>query len=116
MVKSINFLPVLVNTELREAYTWIELRNQIEQNLMTKSLFDQWNKEKVLELIDPFLNKKGITQTEINEQMEIIFKEIKDNDTIICIENEVSQKIIIAIIDFIYYQNFEKKLKKREKT
>lgn len=108
MVKSISFMPVLVNTELKEAYTWIELRNQIEQNLMTKKLFDHWNKDKILELIDPFLNKKEITKTEIDEQIEIIFNEIKDNDTIICLENKVSQRLVIAIIDFIYYQNFEK--------
>ena len=109
MVKSINFLPVLVNTELKEAYTWIELRNQIEQNLITKKLFDQWNKDKVLELIEPFLDKEEIIHSEIADQLEIIFREIRDNDTIICVENKVSQKLIIAIIDFIYYQNFEKK-------
>ena len=110
MVKSINFLPVLVNTELKEAYTWIELRNQIEQNFITKKLFDQWNKDKVMELIDPFLNKKEIIQSEIRDKLEIIFREIRDNDTIICVENKSIQKLIIAIIDFIYYQNFEKKL------
>lgn len=112
MVKSINFMPVLINKELGEAYTWIELRNQIEQNLTTKKLFDQWNKHKVLTLIDPYFNKEGIKDNEIEEKIEEIFREIRDNDTIICVENRVSQKLIIAIIDFIYYQNFEKKLKK----
>jgi hypothetical protein len=108
MVKSINFMPVLVNTELEEAYTWIELRNQIEQNLTTKKLFDQWNKKKVLSLIDPFLNIKNINQNEIDKKLEEIFTEIRDNDTIICIENKVSQKLIIAIIEYIYSQNYRK--------
>jgi hypothetical protein len=43
MVKHIEFQPVFVNTELGEAYTWIELRNQIEQNLTTKRLFNEWD-------------------------------------------------------------------------
>jgi hypothetical protein len=110
MVKSIKFQPVLINSELGEAYTWIELRNQIEQNLTTKKLFDQWNKQEVLSLIQPFINKTEINQNEIFEQLENIFKEIRDNDTIIVIENKCSQIIILALIEFLYYQNYGKKL------
>lgn len=110
MVKSIKFQSVLINSELGEAYTWIELRNQIEQNLTTKKLFDQWNKQKVLTLIQPFINKTKVTQSEILKQLEIIFAEIRDNDTIIVIENKCSQLIILALIEYLNYQNYEKKL------
>jgi hypothetical protein len=110
MVKSIEFKPVLVNTELGEAYTWIELRNQIEQNLLTKKLFDQWNKDTVLNLIEPYIDKNEITQCELIEQLENIFKEIRDNDTIILIENKCSQIIILAILEFLYQENYKKKI------
>jgi hypothetical protein len=106
MVKSIEFLSVLVNSELGEAYTWIELRNQIEQNLITKKYFDLWNKQKVLSLIEPYINKKEITNSEIDEELENIFREIRDNDTIIVIKNKSTQIIILAIIEFLYYQNY----------
>lgn len=111
MVKFIEFQQVLVNTELGEAYTWIELRNQIEQNLQTKILFDQWNKKKVLTLIDPYLDKNQIKNCEMDEQLEIVFKEIRDNDTIIAIKNKCMQVIVLAIIEFIYQQNYGKKLR-----
>jgi hypothetical protein len=110
MVKSIEFKPVLVNTELGEAYTWIELRNQSEQNLLTKKLFDQWNKDTVLNLIEPYIDKNEITQCELIEQLENIFKEIRDNDTIILIENKCSQIIILAILEFLYQENYKKKI------
>ncbi len=110
MVKSIEFQPVLINTELGEAYTWIELRNQIEQNLETKKLFDQWNKQKVLTLIEPYINKNKIKKCEVSEQLENVFREIRDNDTIIVIENKVTQSIILAIIEFLYQQNFGKRI------
>jgi hypothetical protein len=110
MVKSIEFKPVLVNTELGEAYTWIELRNQIEQNLLTKKLFDQWNKDTVLNLIEPYIDKNEITQCELIEQLENIFKEKRDNDTIILIENKCSQIIILAILEFLYQENYKKKI------
>lgn len=109
MVKSIDFKPVLVNTELGEAYTWIELRNQIEQNLLTKKLFDQWNKKTVLNLIKPYINKNKIAESELIEQLETIFREIRDNDTIIVIENKSSQIIILAIVEFLYQDNYRKK-------
>ena len=111
MVKFIEFQPVLINTELGEAYTWIELRNQIEQNLETKILFDRWDKRKVLSLIDPYLDKTQIKKYEIEAELEIIFREIRDNDTIIIIEKKCAQIIILAIIEFLYQQNYGKKLK-----
>jgi hypothetical protein len=111
MVKYIEFKPVLINTELGEAYTWIELRNQIEQNLLTKKLFDHWNKETVLNLIEPYINKNEITQCELMDKLENIFREIRDNDAIIAIENKCSQIIILAIVDFLYQENYRKKVK-----
>ena len=104
MVKSIKFKPVLINSELREPYTWIELRNQIEQNLNTKKLFDQWDKKNVLQIITPFLKEKNTK--EIQERLENIFEQIRDNDAIIVIEDELSQKIILAIIEYLYQDNF----------
>lgn len=106
MVKSIKFKPILINTELKETYTWIELRNQIEQNLKTKKLFDQWNKKTVLEIITPYL--KEINSNAIQEKLDIIFEQIRDNDEIIIIEDEVTQKIILAIIEYLYHDNFGK--------
>ena len=104
MVKSIKFRPVLINSELRETYTWIELRNQIEQNLKTKKLFDQWNKKTVLEIITPYLRE--INANVIQEKLDIIFEQIRDNDEIIVIEDELTQKIILAIIEYLYQNNF----------
>ncbi|GAH07328.1 unnamed protein product [marine sediment metagenome] len=106
MVKSIKFKPVLINSELRETYTWIELRNQIEQNLKTKKLFDQWNKKTVLKLITPYL--KEINTNAIQEKLDIIFEQIRDNDEIIVIEDDLTQKIILAIIEYLYQDNFDK--------
>ena len=111
MVKFIEFQPVLINTELGEAYTWIELRNQIEQNLQTKILFDQWNKKKVMTLIDPYLDKNQLKNCQIDAQLEIVFKEIRDNDTIIAIKNKCIQSIVLALIEFLYQQNYRKKIK-----
>ena len=108
MVKSIKFKPVLINSELREPYTWIELRNQIEQNLKTKKLFDQWDKKNVLQLITPFLKEKNTK--EIQEKLENIFEQIRDNDTIIVIEDELTQKIILAIIEMIQQNNYRKSI------
>ena len=106
MVKSIKFKPVLINSELREPYTWIELRNQIEQNLNTKKLFDQWDKKNVLQIITPFLKEKNIK--EIQEKLENIFEQIRDNDTIIVVEDELTQKIILAIIEMLQQDNYRK--------
>ena len=104
MVKSIKFRSVLINSEIKEPYTWIELRNQIEQNLKTKKLFDLWNKKAVLELITPYL--KEINTKAIQDKIDIIFEQIRDNDAIIVIEDELSQKIILAIIEYLYQDNF----------
>ncbi len=106
MVKSIKFKPVLINSELREPYTWIELRNQIEQNLKTKKLFDQWNKKTVLDLITPYL--KEVNTNAIQDKLDIIFEQIRDNDAIIVIEDGLTQKIILAIIEYLYKDNFGK--------
>lgn len=106
MVKSIKFKPVLINSELREPYTWIELRNQIEQNLNTKKLFDQWDKKKVLQIITPFLKEKNTK--EIQKKLENIFEQIRDNDTIIVVEDELTQKIILAIIEMLQQDNYRK--------
>ena len=84
MVKHIEFRTALVNTELGEAYTWIELRNHVEQNLTTKRLFDDWDKDAVLRLISPYLN--GTRKHEacsFLEALEVVFEEVRDNDTVI---------------------------------
>ena len=106
MVKSIKFKPVLINSELGEPYTWIELRNQIEQNLNTKKLFDQWDKKNVLQLITPFLKEKSTKKNQ--EKLENIFEQIRDNDTIIVVEDELTQKIILAIIEMLQQDNYGK--------
>ena len=106
MVKYIKFKPVLINSELREPYTWIELRNQIEQNLNTKKLFDQWDKKNVLQLITPFLKEKSTKKNQ--EKLENIFEQIRDNDTIIVVEDELTQKIILAIIEMLQQDNYRK--------
>ena len=106
MVKYIKFKPVLINSELREPYTWIELRNQIEQNLNTKKLFDQWDKKNVLQLITPFLKEKSTKKN--LEKLENIFEQIRDNDTIIVVEDELTQKIILAIIEMLQQDNYRK--------
>ena len=111
MVKSIEFKQVLFNTEIGEAYTWIELRNQIESNLLTKKLFDQWEKDSVLKLINPYLSKNNIQQCKLNEQLENIFQEIRDNDSIITTNDKCTQAIILAIIEFLYKKNYEDKIK-----
>lgn len=111
MVKSIEFKQVLINSELGEAYTWIELRNQIESNLLTKKLFDQWEKDSVLNLINPYLNNSNIQQCELNEQLENIFQEIRDNDSIIATNDKCTQTIILAIVEFLYKKNYEDKIK-----
>ena len=110
MVKFIEFKQVLINNELGEAYSWIELRNQIESNLLTKRLFDQWEKESVLNLITPYL-KDNILQCELNEQLEIIFQEIRDNDSLIATNDKCTQTVILAIIEFLYKKNYEDKIK-----
>jgi hypothetical protein len=91
MVQYIEFQTALINTELGEAYTWIELRNQIEQNLATKKLFDEWDKETVLSLISPYLGRTGEHEScNYLEALEVVFEEARDNDTIIVVEDKFS--------------------------
>jgi hypothetical protein len=107
MVKHIEFRTTLVNTELGEAYTWIELRNQVEQNLTTKKLFDDWDKDTVLSLISAYL---GRTEKHVNcsylEALDVVFEEIRDNDTVIVVEDDCVQKVVLALIEYLYQESY----------
>ena len=110
MVRYVEFKTTLINTELGEAYTWIELRNQIEQNLTTKKLFDEWNKETVLSLISPYLGGAGKQEScSYLETLEVVFEEIRDNDAVIVIEDKCMQKVVLALIEYLYQENYGKK-------
>jgi hypothetical protein len=107
MVQHIEFRTALVNTELGEAYTWIELRNQVEQNLLTKKLFDEWNKETVLRLIFPYLGGSGKHEScNYLDALEAVFEEIRDNDTVIVIEDKCMQKVVLALIEYLYQESY----------
>jgi hypothetical protein len=107
MVPNIEFRTTLVNTELGEAYTWIELRNQIEQNLTTKRLFDEWDKKNVLRLISPYLDKTGNpSKCSTLEALEVVFEEIRDNDAIIIIEDACMQNLILALIEYLCQESY----------
>jgi hypothetical protein len=107
MVQNIEFRTTLVNTELGEAYTWIELRNQVEQNLTTKRLFDDWNSEAVLSLISTYLDGAGKLDTcSFLEALEVVFEEIRDNDTVIVVEDECMQKVVLALIEYLYQESY----------
>jgi hypothetical protein len=107
MVQYIEFRTTLINTELGEAYTWIELRNQVERNLTTKKLFDDWDKEAVLILISPYLSGAGKHEScSYLETLEVVFEEIRDNDTIIVVEDECMRKVILALIEYLYQKSF----------
>jgi hypothetical protein len=107
MVQYIEFRNTLVNTKLGEAYTWIELRNQVEHNLTTKKLFDEWDKETVLSLISPYLGGAGKHEScSYLETLEAVFEEIRDNDTVIVVEDECMQKVILALIEYLYQENY----------
>ena len=107
MVRYVEFKTTLINTELGEAYTWIELRNQVEQNLTTKKLFDEWNKETVLSLISPYLGGAGKHEScSYLETLEVIFEEIRDNDAVIAIEDKCMQKVVLALIEYLYEESY----------
>jgi hypothetical protein len=102
MVKYVEFRTALVNTEIGEAYTWIELRNQVEQNLATKKLFDEWDKENTLNLIHPYLYQLENHETcSYLEALETVFEETRDNDTVIVVEDTCVQKVILALIEYL---------------
>ena len=112
MVQYIEFQTTLINTELGEAYTWIELRNQVEQNLTTKKLFDEWDKEAVLSLISPYLGGAGKHEScSYLEALEVVFEEIRDNDTAIVIEDKCMQKVVLALIEYLYHESYGNKMK-----
>jgi len=112
MVQYIEFQTALINTELGEAYTWIELRNQVEQNLATKKLFDEWDKETVLSLISPYLGRTGKHEScSYLEALEVVFEEVRDNDTIIVVEDKCVQKVVLALIEYLCQESYGSKMK-----
>ena len=112
MVQYIEFQTTLINTELGEAYTWIELRNQVEQNLTTKKLFDEWDKETVLSLISPYLDRAGKREScSYLEALEVVFEEIRDNDTVIVIEDKCMQSVVLALIEYLCHESYGSKMK-----
>jgi hypothetical protein len=107
MVQHIEFRNTLINTELGEAYTWIELRNQVEQNLTTKKLFDDWDGEAVLRLISPYLSDAGKRDScSYLEVLEGVFEEIRDNDTVIVVEDVCMQQVVLALIEYLYQDSY----------
>jgi len=107
MVPYIEFRTALINTELGEAYTWIELRNQVEHNLTTKKLFDDWDKETILNLISPYLDGGGKHEScSYSETLEVVFEEIRDNDTVIVVEDECMQNLVLALIEYLYQESY----------
>ena len=113
MVQYIKFQTTLINTELGEAYTWIELRNQVEQNLTTKKLFDEWDKEAVLSLISPYLDRAGKHEScSYLEALEVVFEEVRDNDDLIVVEDKCIQKVVLALIEYLCQESYGSKLKK----
>ena len=112
MVQYIEFRTTLINTELGEAYTWIELRNQVEQNLTTKKLFDDWDKKAVLNLIAPYLNEGGKHDScRYLEALEVVFEEIRDNDTVIVVEDECVQNTVLALVEYLCQESYGRKRK-----
>jgi hypothetical protein len=102
MVKYVEFRTALVNTELGEAYTWIELRNKVEQNLLTKKLFDEWDKETILNLIHPYLDQlENPASCSYLDALETVFEEIRDNDAVIVVEDAYVQKVVLALIEYL---------------
>jgi hypothetical protein len=112
MVQYIEFRTTLINTELGEAYTWIELRNQVEQNLKTKRLFDDWDKEAVLSLISSYLNEAGKHDPcRYIEALEAVFEEIRDNDAVIVVEDECVQRVVLALVEYLCQESYGRKSK-----
>ena len=112
MVRQVKFQATLVNTELGEAYTWIELRNQVEQNITTKKLFDEWDKDAVLNLITPYLDGAGKNVSAgYLDALEVVFEEIRDNDTVIIVEDECMQNVVLALIEYLYQECYGVKRK-----
>ena len=112
MVQYVKFQTTLINTELGEAYTWIELRNQVEQNLVTKKLFDEWDKETVLSLISPYLGEAGKNEAcSYLEALEIVFEEVRDNDTVIVVEDKCMQRVVLALIEYLHQESYGVKRK-----
>ncbi len=114
MIQYVEFRNTLINTELGEAYTWIELRNQVERNLTTKKLFDEWDKEATLNLISPYFN--GLAKHEACkylEILEVIFEEIRDNDTLITVEDGCAQRVVLALIEYLHQESYGGKRTKR---
>jgi hypothetical protein len=107
MVQYIEFRTTLINTELGEAYTWIELRNQVEQNLKTKRLFDDWEKEAVLSLIFPYLDEAGKHDPcGYLEALEVVFEEIRDNDAVIVVEDECVRRVVLALVEYLCQESY----------
>ncbi len=107
MVRNIQFQPTLINTEVGEAYTWIELRNQVEQNLTTKKLFDEWDKKSVFQLISPYISSSTKNTKRVHmEALETIFEEIRDNDTVIAVEDGCTQEVILALVEFLWEESY----------
>ena len=112
MVGYVEFRKTLINTELGEAYTWIELRNQVEHNLTTKRLFDEWDKDSVLKLISPFLGNSGKHYAcNYSEALELVFEEIRDNDAVIIIDDSCVQKVILALIEYLCSESYGNRTK-----
>jgi hypothetical protein len=112
MVQYIKFRTTLINTELGEAYTWIELRNQVEHNLTTKKMLDEWNKEAVLDLISPYLEGDEKHEScSYLETLEVVFEEIRDNDAVIVVEDVCMQKVVLALIEYLCQESFGVKKK-----
>jgi hypothetical protein len=112
MVQYIEFRTTLINTELGEAYTWIELRNQVEQNVKTKRLFDDWDKEAVLSLISPYLNEaEKHDPPRYLEALEVVFEEIRDNDAVIVVEDECMQRVVLALVEYLCQESYGRKRK-----
>lgn len=110
MVQYIEFRNTLINTELGEAYTWIELRNQVEQNLTTKKLFDKWDKEAILDLIQPYLGETAEHEaSKYLDTLEVIFEEIRDNDTVVAVENECAQRVVLALVEYLCQESYSRK-------
>lgn len=107
MVSYVEFRNTLINTELGEAYTWIELRNQVEQNLTTKRLFDEWDKDCVLKIILPYLGKcEKHDACNYLEALELVFEEIRDNDAVIIVDDTCIQKVILALIEYLCNESY----------